>query len=117
MKATRNPVAAAGNKQKQQDASDAAGFSGQERRRYPRQSHEVAATLQPAGGEADLDQSVQVRDLSLGGVGLICEFLLAQDSVWRITLGNGPLLLNAKVRVVACRPRSDGRFDVGCEFC
>jgi hypothetical protein len=92
-------------------------FTGADRRRHRRTPHYVPATLQPASGNADADEAVLVFNISLGGVGLICDHRYRADTVWRITLGNGPLLLNAKVKVVSCRVRGDGRFDVGCEFC
>jgi hypothetical protein len=92
-------------------------FTGPNRRRHPRELHLVAATIQPASGNADVDEAVVVGNLSLGGVGLICSHAYRLDTVWRITLGNGPLFLNAKIRVVNCRVRQDGKFDVGCTFC
>ena len=92
-------------------------LTGAERRRSKRERHDVDAILQPADGNTDAEEKVAVRDLSLGGVGIVCSHPYRVDSVWRITLGNGPLFLNAKVRVVGCRVRADKRFDVGCEFC
>jgi hypothetical protein len=92
-------------------------YTGPDRRHTPRHPHFVAATLQPADGNTDLDQAVLVCNLSIGGAGLLCDHRYTVDSVWRITLGNGPLFLNARVRIRSCRPRSDGRFDVGCQFC
>lgn len=91
-------------------------YTGPDRRRSAREAHFVPGTLQPASGSADLDEQVVVCNLSLGGVGLVCDHRYRCGSQWRITLGNGPLLLNAKVRVVSCRQRPDGRYDVGCEF-
>ena len=91
-------------------------YTGPDRRRSAREAHFVPGTLQPASGSADLDEQVVVCNLSLGGVGLVCDHRYRLGTHWRITLGNGPLLLNAKVRVVSCRQRADGRFDVGCEF-
>lgn len=91
-------------------------YTGPDRRRSAREAPFVPGTLQPASGSADLDDRVVVCNLSLGGVGLVCDHRYRLGTHWRITLGNGPLLLNAKVRVVSCRRRPDGRFDVGCEF-
>src|SRR5687767_13549961 len=107
MSATRTRTAPAGQE----------NYPGPDRRKHPRHPHVVVATLQPASGNADVDESVRVFDLSLGGVGLVSDHRYRDGSVWRITLGNGPLLLNAKIRVVFCRARDDGWFDVGCEFC
>ena len=91
-------------------------YTGPDRRRNPREPHYVSATLQPASGNAEVDEAVLVCNLSLGGVGLICDHRYRVNSVWRITLGHGPLFLNAKVRVASCRSRPDGRYDVGCAF-
>ena len=92
-------------------------YTGPDRRRSARQPHFVAATMQPPSGNAEVDEAVMVCDLSLGGVGLLCDHRYRLGTVWRITLGNGPLFLNAKVKVVSCRSRGDGRYDVGCAFC
>jgi hypothetical protein len=92
-------------------------YTGPDRRRNPRHAHFVAATIQPADGNTDLGEQVLVCNLSLGGAGLLCDRRYAIDSVWRVTLGNGPLFLNAKVVIRSCRPRPDGRFDIGCQFC
>ena len=98
-------------------AVDPQTYTGPDRRQSPRHAHFVSATLQPADGNTDLNEEVLVCNLSLGGAGLLCDRRYAVDSVWRITLGNGPLFLNAKVCIRSCRPRPDGRFDVGCQFC
>ena len=92
-------------------------YTGPNRRRHPREPHNVPCVLQPASGNAQVDEPAVVCNLSLGGVGLVCDHNHPPGTVWRITLGNGPLLLNAKVKVMSCRPRPDGRFDVGCAFC
>jgi hypothetical protein len=109
MRATRSRVA--------QPTHDDATYTGPDRRRTKREAHFVKATLQPASGNAEVDEAVLVCNLSLGGVGLLCDHRYRVNTVWRITLGHGPLLLNAKLRVVSCRARSDGRYDVGCAFC
>ena len=92
-------------------------YTGPDRRRSSREPHYVPATLQPPSGNAEVDEAVLVCNLSLGGVGLLCDHRYRTGTVWRITLGKGPLFLNAKIRVVSCRSRSDGRYDVGCAFC
>src|SRR5690242_12855406 len=94
-------------------STDPQPYTGPDRRRSPRHPHFVSATLHPADGNTDLNETVLVCNLSLGGVGLLCDRQYLPNSVWRITLGNGPLFLNAKVSIRSCRPRSDGRFDVG----
>ena len=88
-----------------------------ERRRSARNPHITTATLQPASGDASVDRPVLVCDLSLGGVGLRATHAFKVGSVFRISLGTGPLFLNARIRIVSCRPRPDGMFDVGSAFC
>ena len=99
------------------DPSTDALYGGPDRRQSIRNPHPVPATLQPATGNADVDEPSLVCNLSLGGVGLVCDHKYQLGTVWRITLGNGPLFLNAKIKVVSCRVRPDGRYDVGCSFC
>ena len=96
--------------------SPPAHYAGPDRRRATREPHFVNGTIQPANGSADLDEQVVVCNLSLGGVGLVCDHRYRVGTLWRITLGNGPLLLNAKVKIISCRTRPDGRFDVGCAY-
>jgi hypothetical protein len=92
-------------------------YDGPERRRSRRESHFVTATLQPASGDASVDRHVVVFDISLGGVGFRAPYTYRVGTVYRITLGTGPLFLNARLRVVSCRQRDDGMFDIGSAFC
>jgi hypothetical protein len=100
-----------------QQKSPAEIYGGPDRRQSVRNPHHVPATLQPADGNAEIDEPALVCNLSLGGVGLVCDHRYRPNTVFRITLGNGPLFLNAKIKVVSCRARPDGRYDVGCQFC
>lgn len=88
-----------------------------ERRRSERQEHLTAATLHPAAGDALVAHHTMVCNLSLGGVGFRSPQRFAPGEVWRITLGNGPLFLNARIRIITCRARPDGTYDLGAEFC
>jgi hypothetical protein len=91
--------------------------SGRERRRSNRESQLTVATLQPASGDASVDRPVMVCNLSLGGVGFRAPQRYQSGEIYRITLGAGPLFLNARLRIVSCRARVDGTFDVGAAFC
>jgi hypothetical protein len=75
------------------------------------------AVLQPSSGDASCDRGVQVRDLSLGGVGFQATEQFAPGEVYRITLGKGPLLLNARVKIISCNKTAHRMYRVGAEFC
>jgi len=91
--------------------------TGTERRRSHREPQMTVATLQPVNGDASVDRQVLVCNLSLGGVGFRSAQRFLPGEMYRITLGSGPLFLNARLRVVSCRARPDGTFDVGAAFC
>ena len=69
--------------------------------------------------ERDLskDHGVTVQDLSLGGVGFRASEKFAPGETYRITLGKGPLLLNARVKIISCRQVGHRQYHVGAEFC
>jgi hypothetical protein len=91
--------------------------TGIERRRSHREPQITVATLQPVNGDASVDRQVLVCNLSLGGVGFRSAIRFLAGEMYRITLGTGPLVLNARLRIVSCRVRADGTFDVGAAFC
>jgi hypothetical protein len=91
--------------------------SGIERRRSPREKMVAPAVLQPSSGDASVDRGVQVQDLSLGGVGFVATEKFDAGEVYRITLGKGPLLLNARVRIVSCNKTGHRMYRCGAEFC
>ena len=90
-----------------------------ERRRSPREKHIAPAVLQPPSGDASAEAShgVTVQDLSLGGVGFRATEKFAPGETYRITLGKGPLLLNARIRIISCRLVAHRTYHVGAEFC
>ena len=92
---------------------------GVERRRSPREKHIAPAVLQPPSGDATPEAShgVTVQDLSLGGVGFRAAEKFAPGETYRITLGKGPLLLNARVKIISCRQVGHRQYHVGAEFC
>jgi hypothetical protein len=87
-----------------------------ERRRSPRETHVAPAVLQPPSGDASFDRGVQVQDLSLGGVGFRSSEKFDVGEVYRITLGKGPLFLNARVKITNCRQVAYRLYHVGAEF-
>ena len=91
--------------------------SGIERRRSPREKLVAPAVLQPSSGDASVDRGVQVQDLSLGGVGFVATEKFDPGEVYRITLGKGPLLLNARVRIISCNKTGHRMYRCGAEFC
>lgn len=90
--------------------------TGVERRRSHREPQMTVATLQPVNGDASVDRQVHVCNLSLGGVGFRSAQRFLPGETYRITVGTGPLFLNARLRIVSCRARADGTFDVGAAF-
>jgi hypothetical protein len=92
---------------------------GVERRRSVREKVVAPAVLQPPSGDASIEAAhgVTVQDLSLGGVGFRAAEKFAPGETYRITLGKGPLLLNARVKIVSCRQVGHRQYHVGAEFC
>jgi hypothetical protein len=92
---------------------------GVERRRSVREKHVAPAVLQPPSGDASVEAAhgVTVQDLSLGGVGFRATDKFAPGETYRITLGKGPLLLNARVKIISCRQVGHRQYHVGAEFC
>lgn len=59
---------------------------------------------------------VQMFDVSLDGVGFRADVRFEVASVHPIVIGNGPMYLEATIRIASVRPRGDGAFDIGAEF-
>lgn len=91
--------------------------SGIERRRSVREKLVAPAVLQPSSGDSSIDRGVQVQDLSLGGVGFVATEKFDPGEVYRITLGKGPLLLNARIRIISCNKTAHRMYRCGAEFC
>lgn len=88
-----------------------------ERRRSAREKLAAPAVLQPASGDSSVDRGVQVQDLSLGGVGFVATETFEVGETYRITLGKGPLLLNARVKIISCGKTGHRMYRCGAEFC
>jgi len=88
-----------------------------ERRRSPRHDYAVAAWLSSEAGIIKSNQKqVQVFNLSLHGVGLKSPDAISEGAIHWIVIGNGPLHLSARLRVVSCRAEADGQYRIGGEF-
>ena len=111
------PVKAPAGETKQAGSPNAASPNGIERRRSPREKLVAPAGLHPASGDSTVDRGVQVQDLSLGGVGFVSPEKMDPGEVFRITLGKGPLLLNARVRIISCNKTGHRMYRCGAEFC
>jgi hypothetical protein len=88
-----------------------------ERRRSTRFPIVTQASLFPANTKDDWGKlTVILRDISLNGIGFRSAIALSAGEVYHIDIGAGPLKLHARLRVVNCRNRKDGMYDVGAEF-
>ena len=88
-----------------------------ERRKSTRFPIVMQASLFPANTKDDWGKlTVILRDISLGGIGFRCAIALTTGEVYHIDIGAGPLKLHARLKVVNCRTRKDGMYDVGAEF-
>ena len=114
---TRSAPAAAPAKEPAVEKKAETGPSGVERRRSPREKLVAPAVLQPSSGDASVDRGVQVQDLSLGGVGFVAAEKFDPGETYRITLGKGPLLLNARVKIISCNKTGHRMYRCGAEFC
>ena len=89
-----------------------------ERRRSHRQKRETGGWLSSATGHRAGGNGchVQVRDLSLHGVGYVSDTeSRVHDTHW-LVIADQSLRLSTRLRVVSCRAREDGKWDVGGEF-
>jgi hypothetical protein len=90
---------------------------GADRRRSPREDRATPAWLSAATGtKAGNGFNVQVRDLSLHGVGFISDRKLTKNESHWMVIADRSLRLSTRVRVVAVRERTDGQYDIGGEF-
>jgi hypothetical protein len=88
-----------------------------DRRRSPREERSTMAWLSAStGAKAGNGFNVQVRDLSLHGIGFVSSRKLAKDEYHWLVIADRSLRLSTRVRIVALRERPDGQFDVGGEF-
>jgi hypothetical protein len=94
------------------------GQDSPDRRRSTREPMVTRGTLRAVtalASEAPLE--VLVIDVSLHGVGLRSAESLEVGDLYFVEIGAGPLHLTSRGRIVRCRLRRDGNFDIGAEFC
>ena len=92
--------------------------AGHERRRSERTTAAIDGWMGGPGGRAGFasGRHVAVRDLSLHGAGLISDGPARVGERRWFLVNGGPLRLSTRMRVASCRPRPDGRYDIGGEF-
>jgi len=89
----------------------------QERRRSFREPYSVVAWLSPdAQTRNGKQRQVLVTNLSLHGVGFTASTPLEIEAIHWIVVGAGALRASSRMRVVSCRSKQDGGFEVGGEF-
>jgi len=89
----------------------------QERRRSFREAYSVTAWLSPdAQTRNGRQRQVLVNNLSLHGVGFVASTPLEAEAVHWIVVGAGALRASSRVRIVSCRAKKDGGYEVGGEF-
>jgi hypothetical protein len=87
--------------------------TGHNRRRSERFPYIVEAWLSRDGETFE----VETANLSKHGVGLTVDAELAAGTFYMFEIAIGPKKVETEIRVVACRAREDGRFEIGAEFC
>lgn len=93
--------------------------TGADRRREDRLACDALGALLGAGADAPVQESltVEVRDLSWHGLGLIVPAALPVGSRWRLLLVRGTGVSGQqRLTVRHCRALDGGRYLVGCEF-
>jgi hypothetical protein len=101
--------------QTMRSSAAAADKRRRERRRCNRLPADVAAILTPPGEPAKVNH-VLVSNLGIHGVGFKSARHLSAGEKFQFDMGAGPLRLCGLVRIVSCRSRRDGSYDVGAEF-
>jgi hypothetical protein len=91
--------------------------TGIERRRSSRESVVTVGMIRPLNHDDATPEQVLVTNVSLHGVGLRSTRTLGVGARYHIEIGVGPLQLTSRLRVVRCRVRQDGTYDIGGEFC
>src|SRR5687768_658881 len=98
-------------------APDPLSGKGLERRRSSRETVVTVGMIRPLNHDDATPEQVLVTNVSLHGVGLRSTRTLGVGARYHIEIGVGPLQLTSRLRVVRCRVRTDGTYDIGGEFC
>jgi hypothetical protein len=88
-----------------------------ERRRSARKTSSLPAWLSDqSGGRRPQQQRVTVTDMSLHGVGFVANEKTEVGATHWIVIAADQLHLSTRLKIIFCRPRPDGTYDVGGEF-
>jgi hypothetical protein len=66
--------------------------------------------------DAPTDESIAVNFVALQGVSFRSPSPMPPGSLRHLKVGTGQPRLSSRIRVVSCRPRTDGSFVIGAEF-
>jgi len=89
-------------------------YSGPERRRAARQSISLRASMRI--GEHSPLRQVQVRNISLMGIGFVLNEPLAANDRCIVRIEAGPLRYSSHLRIACCVPQDDGAYLLGAMF-
>src|SRR5688572_25964760 len=98
-------------------APDPLSGKGLERRRSTREPVVTVGMIRLLSHDDATPEQVLVTNVSLHGVGFRSTRSLGVGVRYHIEIGVGPLQLTSRLRVVRCRIRTDGTYDIGGEFC
>jgi hypothetical protein len=88
-----------------------------DRRRSTREPVVTVGMIRSLSHDDSSPEQVLVTNVSLHGVGVRSTRQLSVGTRWAIEIGVGPLHISSRMRIVRCRIRADGTFDIGGEFC
>jgi hypothetical protein len=88
---------------------------GSERRRSRRYPISTRGTLRP-DEQPHGRVEVTVRNVSLHGLGFTASIPLVPGDTYRVDVGDGPLKFTGRARIVSCKLRRNGAYDLGAEF-
>lgn len=88
-----------------------------DRRRADRRATQSVGTLFAPGHERHLlGTPVTMVDLSLHGTGFRSIDALRVGQLYGLQINGDWMNLSSRIRIVSCRKRDDGEYDVGAEF-
>ena len=116
-RAKEKPAEAAPVRPPETESAPRLGDHGIERRRSTREPVITVGMIRPLSHDDAAPEQVLVTNVSLHGVGVRTTHQLPVGGRYQIEIGVGPLHLTSRLRVVRCRLRHDGTYDVGGEFC
>jgi hypothetical protein len=97
-------------------SADKSASSKQQVRRNRRETLVTPASVWRFSNPNGPATRVYVFNISLGGIAFRCRQTFERDAVHFIRLAAGPLKLEHRIRVVWCKKREEGLFDIGAEF-